>query len=81
MAVRDEVRDAQRALAILDAAHRRAVARLDQALARRSDVLAEVSNPAETGHPIRFKPATQSGRNRPPNPVDSGHVGLMRLGV
>ena len=40
-----------------------------------------VSNPAETGHPIRFKPATQSGRNRPPNPVDSGHVGLMRLGV
>ena len=41
----------------------------------------ELSNPAETGHPIRFKPATQSGRNRPPNPVDSGHVGLMRLGV
>ena len=40
-----------------------------------------LSNPAETGHPIRFKPATQSGRNRPPNPVDSGHVGLMRLGV
>ena len=41
MAVRDEVRDAQRALATLDAAHRRAVARLDQALARRTDVLAE----------------------------------------
>ena len=41
MAVRDEVRDAQRALATLDAAHRRAVARLDQALARRGEVLAE----------------------------------------
>ncbi len=41
MVVRDEVRDAQRALATLDAAHRRAVARLDQALARRSEVLAE----------------------------------------
>ncbi|MDA8292377.1 MAG: tyrosine-type recombinase/integrase [Actinomycetota bacterium] len=41
MAVRDEVRDAQRALATLDAAHRRAVARLDQALARRGEALAE----------------------------------------
>ena len=41
MAVRDEVRDAQRALATLDAAHRRALARLDQALARRAQVLAE----------------------------------------
>ena len=41
MAVRDEVRDAQRALAALDAAHRRAAARLDQALARRGEVLAE----------------------------------------
>lgn len=41
MAVRDEVRDAQRALATLDAAHRRSVARLDQALARRGEVLAE----------------------------------------
>jgi len=41
MPVRDEVRDAQRALATLDAAHRRAVARLDQALARRGEVLAE----------------------------------------
>ena len=26
-------------------------------------------------------PTEQSGSNRPPNPVDSGHVGLMRLGV
>ena len=41
MAVRDEVRDAQRALATLDTAHRRALARLDQALARRAQVLAE----------------------------------------
>ena len=41
MAVRNEVRDAQRALATLDAAHRRAVARLDQALARRGAVLTE----------------------------------------
>lgn len=41
MAVRDEVREAQRALATLDAAHRRTVARLDQALARRGEVLAE----------------------------------------
>jgi len=36
--------------------------------------------PAETGHPIRPKPATQSGRNRPPVPVDSGHPGRMRSG-
>jgi hypothetical protein len=41
MAVRDEVRDAQRALAALDTAHSRAVARLDHALARRRAVLAE----------------------------------------
>ena len=41
MAVRDEVRDAQRALAALDAARSRAVARLDQAVARRAEVLAE----------------------------------------
>ena len=41
MAVRDEVRDAQRALATLDAAHRRAVARLEQALARRGQALTE----------------------------------------
>ena len=41
MAVRNEVRDAQRALATLDAAHRRAVARLEQALARRGQALTE----------------------------------------
>lgn len=41
MAVRDEIRDAQRALATLDAAHRRSVAHLDQTLARRGEVLAE----------------------------------------
>lgn len=41
MPVRDEVRNAQRALATLDAAHGRAVARLDQALARRGEVMAE----------------------------------------
>ena len=41
MPIRAEVRDAQRALATLDAAHRRAVARLDQALARRGAVLTE----------------------------------------
>jgi len=41
MTVRDEVRDAQRALAALDAAHGRAVARLDQALTRRKEVLVE----------------------------------------
>lgn len=41
MPVRDEVRDAQRSLARLDAAHARAVARLDQALTRRGEVLAE----------------------------------------
>jgi hypothetical protein len=33
-----------------------------------------VRNPAETGHPIRSKPATRSGRNRPPVPVDPGHL-------
>lgn len=41
MAVRDEVRDAQRSLARHDAAHARAVARLDQAVIRRGEVLAE----------------------------------------
>ena len=41
MPVRDEVRNAQRALAALDAAHSRALARLDQALARRGEVMAE----------------------------------------
>jgi hypothetical protein len=41
MAVRDEVRDAQRALAALDTAHSRAVTRLDHALARRHAALAE----------------------------------------
>ena len=35
--------------------------------------------PAETGHPIRTKPATQSGRIRPPVPVDSGHLVEMIL--
>ena len=41
MPVRDEVRNAQRALAALDAAHSRAVVRLDQALVRRGEVMAE----------------------------------------
>jgi hypothetical protein len=41
MVVRDEVRGAQRALAALDAARSRAVGRLDQAVARRVEVLAE----------------------------------------
>lgn len=41
MPVRDEGRDAQRNLARLDAAHARAVARLEQALIRRGEVLAE----------------------------------------
>jgi len=41
MVIRDEVRDAQRALAALDAARSRAVGRLDQAVARRAEVLAD----------------------------------------
>ena len=41
MPLRPEVRDAQRTLATLDAAHRRAVARLNQALARRAELIAE----------------------------------------
>jgi len=41
MPIRDEVRDAQRNLARLDAAHVRAVERFDQAVARRGEVLAE----------------------------------------
>lgn len=41
MAVRDQVRDAQRTLARLDAAHMRARAKLAQALARRSEVVAD----------------------------------------
>ena len=40
-------------------------------------LLSTVRVPVETGHPIRLKPATQSGRNRPPNPEHSGH--LFRL--
>jgi hypothetical protein len=41
MPLRPEVRDAQRTLATLDAAHRRAVARLNQTLARRAESFAE----------------------------------------
>lgn len=41
MPSRPEVRDAQRSLAALDAAHTRAVARLNQALTRRAEVVAE----------------------------------------
>jgi hypothetical protein len=41
MSVRGTVRDAQRRLAVLDAAHNRALAKLDQAAARRAEVLAE----------------------------------------
>ncbi len=41
MPVRDEVRRTQRTLAALDAAYMRATTRLDQARARRAEVLAE----------------------------------------
>jgi hypothetical protein len=41
MPLRDTVRDAQRKLAELDSAHRRAAAKLDRATARRTAVLAE----------------------------------------
>lgn len=41
MPVRDTVRDAQRQLVLLDAAHTRAVDRLHQAVARRTEVMAE----------------------------------------
>jgi hypothetical protein len=41
MVIRDEVREAQRALAALDAARVRAVDRLDRAVARRTEVVAE----------------------------------------
>lgn len=41
MPVRPEVRDTQRVLAALDAAHARAAAALDAALARRDEALAE----------------------------------------
>ena len=41
MPSRPQVRNAQRTLAALDAAHSRAVARLDQALARRAELVAE----------------------------------------
>jgi hypothetical protein len=40
MAVRDTVRDAQRRIATLDAAHRRAVAHLDRTRAHRADIVA-----------------------------------------
>jgi hypothetical protein len=42
MPLRPEVRDAQRTLAALDAAHSRAVTRLNRALAHRADVVAEL---------------------------------------
>jgi hypothetical protein len=41
MPVRPGVREAQRTIAALDAAHAHAAGRLDQALARRAEVLAE----------------------------------------
>lgn len=41
MPLRDTVRDAQRRLAELDGAHRRAAAKLDRAAARRNEVIAE----------------------------------------
>lgn len=41
MAVRSKVRDAQRAIAALDVAHRHATARLERATARRAAVVAE----------------------------------------
>lgn len=41
MAVRDKVRDAQRALATLDVAHSRAVARFDEMVVQRTEILTE----------------------------------------
>jgi hypothetical protein len=41
MPVRSEVRQAQRTIASLDAAHRQAAGRLDQALAHRAEAIAE----------------------------------------
>jgi hypothetical protein len=41
MPLRPEVRDAQRTLATLDGAHRRAVARLNQVVARRAELITE----------------------------------------
>jgi hypothetical protein len=41
MPVRSEVRQAQRTIASLDAAHRQAAGRLDQALARRAEAIGE----------------------------------------
>ena len=41
MPVRSEVRQAQRTIASLDAAHRQAAGRLDQALTRRDEAIAE----------------------------------------
>ena len=49
MPVRDEVRDAQRNLARLDAAHVRAVCRLEQAIRKRGEVLAEADRLVATG--------------------------------
>ncbi|MDA8045091.1 MAG: hypothetical protein M0Z30_07630 [Actinomycetota bacterium] len=47
MPVRSKVRAAQQAIAAYDAAHARASARLDQAIARRSEVLAEADRQVE----------------------------------
>jgi len=48
MVIRDEVREAQRALAALDAARVRAVDRLDRAVARRTEVVAEADRQVAT---------------------------------
>ncbi len=44
------------------------------------EMAAHLRVPAESGHPIRSKPATQSGRIRPPVPVDPGHLPEMTPG-
>ena len=48
MPSRPEVRDAQRVLAALDAAHSRAAARLRQAMTRRDEVVADQERLVET---------------------------------
>jgi hypothetical protein len=48
MVIRDDVREAQRALDALDAARVRAVDRLDRAVARRTEIVAETDRQVAT---------------------------------
>ena len=71
MPVRPEVREAQRLLAALDAAHAHALGRLAQAVERRAEVLAEQDRLVASAQEAWTKPwptwPTTSRLSSPPN--------------